>query len=292
MRTNNKVVLTAAITGVLTDPNKFNVPVTPEQMADATKQAFDQGATIVHTHFRDQREGMGAFPTWDPDSVGSIISAIRQKVPEIIICMSTGTVGSDISGPLECLKAFKPEMAACNAGSLNYLKVRKDGSWAWPPLMFDNPVEKINGFLEVMNENDIVPEFECFDTGIVRSVKMFQANGMFKGDAHVSFVMGVDSGMPANPELLPILIQELPENAVFQTIATGSEREKIWKVHRRSLELGGNVRTGMEDTFYLPGGEKARGNGELVEALANIARQTGREIAGPDEARQIMGISA
>lgn len=292
MRTNDKVVLTAAITGVLTSPKKFNVPVTPEEMADATEQAYNQGATIVHTHFRDQREGLGEMPTWDLDTVGDILSAIRERVPNIIICMSTGVMGNDISGPLACLEKFKPEMAACNAGSLNYLKVRKDGNWAWPPLMFDNPVEKINRFLEVMHENNVVPEFECFDTGIVRSVKMFQANGMFQGDAHVSFVMGVDSGMPANPDLLPILIEELPENALFQTIATGSMRENIWRVHRRSLELGGNVRTGMEDTFYLPNGEKARDNGELVEALANIAKEVGREVATPKEAHQIMGINA
>ena len=292
MRTNNKAVLTAAITGVLTSPKKFNVPVTPEEMADATEQAYNQGATIVHTHFRDQKEGMGEMPTWDPDTVGDILSAIRERVPDIIICMSTGVMGNDISGPLACLEKFKPQMAACNAGSLNYLKVRKDGNWAWPPLMFDNPVEKINRFLEVMHENNVIPEFECFDTGIVRSVKMFQANGMFQGDAHVSFVMGVDSGMPANPDLLPILIEELPENALFQTIATGSMRENIWRVHRRSLELGGNVRTGMEDTFYLPSGEKARGNGELVEALANIAKEVGREVATPEEAHQIMGIKA
>ena len=292
MRTNSKVVLTAAITGVLTSPKKFNVPVTPEEMADATEQAYNQGATIVHTHFRDQREGLGEMPTWDTDTVGDILSAIRERVPDIIICMSTGVMGNDISGPLACLEKFKPQMAACNAGSLNYLKVRKDGNWAWPPLMFDNPVEKINRFLEVMHENNVVPEFECFDTGIVRSVKMFQANGMFQGDAHVSFVMGVDSGMPANPDLLPILIEELPENALFQTIATGSMRENIWRVHRRSLELGGNVRTGMEDTFYLPNGEKARDNGELVEALANIAKEVGREVATPEEAHQIMGINA
>lgn len=290
MSANSKVVITAAITGVLTNPEKFNVPVTPEEMADATEQAYNAGATIVHTHFRDQREGMGAMPTWDLNTVGDILSAIKARVPDIIICMSTGVVGNDISGPLACLEKFKPQMAACNAGSLNYLKVRKDGSWAWPPLMFDNPVEKINRFLEVMNANQVIPEFECFDTGIVRSVKMFQANGMFKGDAHVSFVMGVDSGMPANPALLPVLIEELPENALFQTIATGPVQENIWRVHRRCLELGGNVRTGLEDTFYLPNGEKAQNNGELVEALAHIAREVGREVATPEEAHRIMGV--
>lgn len=287
----NKVVVTAAVTGTLTDPKKFNVPVTPDEMADAVLQSFNAGATVTHCHFRDQREGLGALPTWDTKVVGDILEAIKAKVPDMLICMSTGVPGNDISGPLGCLEAFSPELAACNAGSLNYLKIRKDGQWAWPPFFFDNPVEKVESFLKVMTANNVIPEFECFDTGIVRSVSMYQKNGMFEGDPHLSFVMGVDSGMPANPDLLPILIGELPENAQWQTIATGPGRGKIWDLHRRCVELGGNVRTGLEDTFYLPNGEKAAGNGELIETLVNIVRDVGREVASPAEARQLLGIS-
>lgn len=286
-----KPIVTCAVTGVLTSPEKFNVPVTPEQMADATEQAYNQGASIVHTHFRSQEPGLGAFPTWDLEPVGDILTAIRKRVPDIIICMSTGVMGSDISGPLGCLKAFKPEVAACNAGSLNYLKTRKGGQWAWPPIMFDNPVEKIKAFLDVMNANRIVPEFECFDTGIVRSVAMFKETAMFAGDPHVSFVMGVSSGMPARPDLLPILVDELPENAHWQVIATGTGREQIWNVLRRAVELGGNVRTGLEDTFYLPDGRQADNNGQLIEALVKIVRESGGEPATSEETRKIMGIA-
>jgi uncharacterized protein (DUF849 family) len=287
---NEKVVVTCALTGVLTDPAKFNVPVTPQEMAAATRQAYDAGASVVHCHFRDQGEGMGAFPTWDLDTVGDILTAIKKQVPDIIICMSTGLLGDDISQPVNCLEAFTPEMAACNAGSLNYLKIRKDGNWAWPPALFDNPVEKVKGFLDVMTANDIVPEFECFDTGIVRSVALYKQNAMFEGDPHLSFVMGVDSGMPANPDLLPILENELVENSHWQVIATGPGREKIWQLHRRCLELGGNVRTGLEDTFYLPDGERATDNGQLVEALVRIVREVGRAVAAPAEARELLGL--
>ena len=290
MSYNEKVVVTCAITGVLTDPNRFNVPVTPKQMAAATKQAFDAGATIVHAHFRSQEAGAGAFPTWDITDVGTILTAMKEEVPEIIINMTTGVMGNDISEPLACLKTFKPQMAACNAGSLNYLKVRRDGTWAWPPILFDNPVEKVKGFLDVMTANNIIPEFECFDTGIVRSVGMYHANGMFQGDPHLSFVMGVDSGMPARADLLLILKDELPKNAHWQVIATGAGREKNWELHRKCVELGGNVRTGLEDTFYLPNGEKATDNGQLVEALVKIVQETGREVASPFEARNILGI--
>lgn len=290
MHQKDKVVVTCALTGLLTDPAKFNVPVTPAQMADAAEQAHNAGASVLHCHFRDQREGMGAFPTWDIDSVGNILDAIKQRVPDIIICMSTGVLGDDISGPAGCLETYKPEIAACNAGSLNYLKIRKDGNWAWPPALFDNPVEKVKRFLDIMTANNIIPEFECFDTGIVRSVSMYKANAMFKGAPHVSFVMGVDSGMPANPDLLPILKEELPPESHWQVIATGPGRDKIWKLHRRCLELGGDVRTGLEDTFYRPDGRRAETNAVLIEALVRTAREVGREPATTAEAREILGI--
>ena len=290
MSTTDKAVVTCALTGLLTDPAKFNVPVTPEEMADAAEQSHNAGAAVLHCHFRDQREGMGAFPTWDIQSVGDIMAAIRERVPDIVICMSTGVLGDDISGPVGCLEAFKPEIAACNAGSLNYLKIRRDGNWAWPPALFDNPVEKVKKFLDVMGANNIIPEFECFDTGIVRSVGMFKANAMFEGDPHLSFVMGVDSGMPSNPDLLPILEAELLPGSHWQVIATGPGREKVWNLHRRCLELGGDVRTGLEDTFYLPSGERATDNGQLVEALVKIVREVGKEPATTAEAREILGV--
>lgn len=111
----DKVVVTCALTGVLTDPAKFKVPVTPREMADAAEQSCNAGASVLHCHFREQAEGMGAYPTWDLKTVGDILSAIRNRVPDIIICMSTGILGDDISGPAACLETFKPELAACNA---------------------------------------------------------------------------------------------------------------------------------------------------------------------------------
>ena len=193
----DKAIITCALTGVLTNPQQHAVPVTPEEMALAAEQAFNAGATIVHCHFRDQRPGFGHLPTWDATVAKEIVSAIRQRVPEIIVNCSTGTVGSDISGPLACLDSAKPETAALNSGSLNYLKTRRNGEWAWPPLLFDNPVEKIQSFLDAMKKNSIVPECECFDGGIVRSVGLFQENGLLTPPVHISLVMGVPSGMPA-----------------------------------------------------------------------------------------------
>ena len=279
----DKAIVTCSVTGVLTNPDQYPVPVTPEQMAASAKEAFDAGASVMHLHFRDQRPGMGYLPSWDPTIAGEIAEAIRDSCPGVVLNFSTGVMGNDISGPVECLRACKPETAAMNAGSLNYLKVRRNGQWAWPPLLFDNNVSKIEKMLAVMYEENIAPECECFDTGIVRSVGMLKKVGLLRDPVHVSLVMGVASGMPAKASWLPLLLEELPEGAHWQAIAIG--RQEVWDVHRRTAELGGHLRTGVEDTFYLPNGEKTSGNGQLIECMVKMARECGREIASPDEAR-------
>ncbi|MBI5478624.1 MAG: 3-keto-5-aminohexanoate cleavage protein, partial [Deltaproteobacteria bacterium] len=184
----------------------------------------------------------------------------------------------------------RPEIAACNAGSLNYLKIKADGSWAWPPMLFDNPVEKIEAFEQAMKANGVVPECECFDTGILRSVMLFARKGMVPNPPHVSLVMGVESGMPNKGAWLPLLIEEMLPGTHWQVIGIG--RQEVWALHRRCAELGGDLRTGLEDTFYLPDGAKASSNGPLVEALAKVARDAGREIASPAEARKTLGLRA
>jgi len=287
---SDKVTLTCALTGVLTNPAQHPVPVTAAEMAQAAKDAFNAGATIMHCHFRDQRPGLGHLPTWEPEVVAEIADAIREACPGVVLNFSTGVMGDDISGPVSCLERCRPEMAALNAGSLNYLKARRNGTWAWPPLLFANPVDKVQAFVEVMDREGIVPECECFDTGIVRSIAMFQKVGLLGAEPHVSLVMGVASGMPAKAAWLPLLVEELPSDAHWQTIVIG--RQEVWEVHRASAELGGHLRTGVEDTFYLPDGDRTSGNGPLVEALAQVARDAGRSICSPEETRAYLGLSA
>lgn len=289
--THPKAILTCALTGVLTNPRQHPVPVTPAQMASQASQAFNAGASIMHVHVRAQQEGQGHRPSWDPDVAQQVVDAIRQACPGVIINLTTGVIGPDISGPLACIRRVRPEIAACNAGSLNYLKLRDDGQWAWPPMVFDNPVSKIEQFLEVMDECHVHPEFECFDVGIVRSVGLYIKAGMLRagmGRPEYNLVMGVASGMPCDAQLLELLPRWMAPDAVWQTTLIG--RAEIWPVHQKTAELGGMLRTGLEDTFYLPGGARARGNGELIEALAQCAREAGRDIASPAEARQILGL--
>jgi len=289
----DKAILTCALTGVLTDPKQFPVPVTPAQMAAQARDAFNAGASIMHVHLRSQQEGQGHMPSWDPDVAEVVVNAIRDACPGVIINLTTGVVGKDMSGPAACIRRVKPEIAACNAGTLNYLKLRDDGRWAWPPMVFDNPVEKVQAFLDVMAECGTHPEFECFDVGIVRSVGMYVRNGMLRpgmGRPEYNLVMGVASGMPCDAELLALLPQWMAPDAVWQSTLIG--RAEIWPVHQKTAELGGMLRTGLEDTFYLPGGERASGNGVLIEALAQCAQRAGRAIASPAEARELLGLGA
>lgn len=288
--TPDKAILTCALTGVLTNPRQHPVPVTPAQMAAEARDAFNAGASIMHVHLRSQEDDFGHMPTWDPDVAEAVVSAIRGACPGVIINLTTGVIGKDISGPVACLRRVRPEIAACNAGSLNYLKIKDNGEWAWPPMVFDNPVAKVQQFLDVMHETQTQPEFECFDVGIVRSVGMYLKAGLHTGPADVNFVMGVASGMPVDAELLALLPRYAPAGAQWQTTLIG--RAEIWPVHQKTADLGGNLRTGLEDTFYLPGGERAAGNGVLIEALAACARRAGRGVASPAEARVRLGLHA
>ncbi|MGO8952022.1 MAG: 3-keto-5-aminohexanoate cleavage protein [Rhodomicrobium sp.] len=282
----SKAILTCALNGVLTDPRQHPmVPVTVQQMAQSAREAFEAGAAIMHVHFRSQVPGMGHLPSWDPDVAAEIVEAIRAACPGVIVNQTTGVVGPDISGPAACLWRTRPEIAACNAGSLNYLKLRSDGKWAWPPILFDNPVSKVKAFLDVMEESGSRPEFECFDVGIARSVGLYVDAGMTPS-AQYNFVMGVASGMPVDDTLLALLLKYKPEGSPWQATLIG--RGEIWPVHQRAAELGGMLRTGLEDTFYLPSGEKAASNGALIAALAACARNAGRGIASPQEARTLL----
>jgi len=286
-------ILTCALTGVLTNPQQHPVPVTPAQMAAEARDAFNAGASVMHVHLRRQEEGLGHLPSWDPEVAEAVVGAIREACPGVIINLTTGVIGADISGPAECIRRVRPEIAACNAGSLNYLKLKEDGSWAWPPMVFDNPVAKVAAFLAVMEECGVHPEFECFDVGIVRSVAMYVKNGLFKpnlmGRPEYNLVLGVASGMPLDADLLALLPRYMVEGALWQSTLIG--RQEIWPLHRRTAELGGMLRTGLEDSFYLPDGRRASGNGPMIEALAACAQAAGRTVASPAQARGMLGLS-
>ena len=277
------------MTGVLTDPKVYPAPVTPGEMAREAKRAFDEGASVVHVHFRRLEPGLGHLPSWQPEVATAVVAAVRDACPGIIVNQTTGVLGDDITGPLKCLAAVRPEIGALNAGSLNYLKTRADGTWAWPPILFDNPVDKVRKFLESMGAKGIEPEFECFDLGIVRTAAAIARNCGYPRPPKYNLVMGVESGMPADPELLPYVLRFVADGSRWSVTAIG--REEIWPLHRRAAELGGDLRTGLEDGIHLPDGSRAASNGDLVRALAAVAREAGRAIASPEDARLALKLS-
>ena len=120
---HDKAILTCALTGVLTNPKQHPVPVTPAQMAQQARDAFNAGAAVMHVHLRMQQEGLGHLPSWEPDVAEAVVAAIRAACPGVIINLTTGVIGPDIGGPAACIRRVRPEIAACNAGSLNYLKL-------------------------------------------------------------------------------------------------------------------------------------------------------------------------
>ena len=160
---NDKAVITCALTGVLTDPKQHHVPVTPDEMSREAKAAFEAGAAVMHVHFRQQDPGKGHLPSWDPELAVTIMQAIRDACPGVILNETTGTMGPNISGPLACLRAVKPEIAACNAGSLNYLKVRADAPMT--KLYFGRPLNM--PFLAYMPTQRTMPTSKHSNSGCV-----------------------------------------------------------------------------------------------------------------------------
>jgi uncharacterized protein (DUF849 family) len=140
-----------------------------------------------------------------------------------------------------------------------------------------------------MRVETIEPEFECFNIGIVRTAAAIARNCGYNRPPKYNFVMGVESGMPADSDLLPTLLRFITPNARWSVTAIG--RREIWPLHRRAAEFGGDLRTGLEDTIYLPDGSRAASNGDLIKALASIAHERGREIASPEEARVGLGLA-
>ena len=155
-------------------------------------------------------------------------------------------------------------------------------------MLFDNPVAKIQKMLNAMEHSGTIPEFECFDLGILRSVSLYLHNGMAK-KAQVNFVMGVASGMPLDVDLLELLLKYKPKGSPWQATLIG--RREIWPLHRRAAELGGMLRTGLEDTFYAEDGARVSTNADLIRGLAICARDAGRDVASVGEAREMMGLA-
>ena len=287
MSLDDPVVITCAISGTLANREQCPaIPYTPEEYAAEARRIVDEGGVHIHIHAR-RPDGT---PSYEVEDFRAIHDAIRAEVGEAaIINFSTGAIGVSFEKRVEYLREVTPEVAALNMGSMNYAKYsarRKDFVFS---TVFPNPFDEIIKFIKAMNELGIKPEHECFDTGHVGSLAPLLDMGVLEPPLHVDFVMGVTGGVPPTARNLAVMADNLPEGVQAHWGVIGISRVQ-WPMVAAALTLGGSVRVGLEDNFYLPDGEMARSNGDLIAKAREMTVDAGRRPATVDEARDMIGI--
>jgi 3-keto-5-aminohexanoate cleavage enzyme len=283
---SDKVIVTCALTGVLANRDQCPwVPYTPEEIAEEALRAHEAGAAVVHIHARTDEGG----PTYEPSVYARIRREIEQRCP-VILNFSSGGLGP-MEERVAHIAQVRPAMAALNMGSMNYAKYSPKRKEFVFDFVFENPFRDISYLLGVMKEAGVKPELECFDVGHTNSVWPLLDNGLLKRPLQFSFIMGVLGGIRATTENLAMQAREAPEDSTWEVIGISHEQ---WRMVAAALSLGGNVRVGLEDNFYLDskGSQMARSNGDLVEKAVRMARDIGREPATVEEARRLLSLEA
>jgi uncharacterized protein (DUF849 family) len=286
------VVITCAISGALANRDQCPaIPYTPQEYAAEARRIVDEGGVHIHIHARKP----DGTPSYEIEDFTAIHDAIRAEVGDAaILNFSTGTIGVSVEKRIAYLKACPPEVAALNMGSMNYAKYswrRKDFVFS---TVFPNPFDEIIELLKAMNELQIKPEHECFDLGHVGSLKPLIDMGVLKGPLHADFVMGVTGGVPPTARNLAAMADNLGWagsglDAHWGVI--GISRVQ-WTMLAAALSLGGSIRVGLEDNLYLPDGEMARSNGDLIAKARQMTIDAGRRPATVEEARALLGLKA
>lgn len=280
------VILTAALTGALADRRQCPaIPYTAAEIAAEARRALEAGASIVHVHAR-QDDGK---PAYDVESYRKIDEQLKAVCPRAIINYSTGAVGVDRETRVAHIRALRPAMAALNMGSMNYAIFSQSKRQFVHDHVFLNPFSDIQYYLEAMNEAGTLPEMECFDGGHIHNAEPFRQMGLLPEKLMFSLVMGVLGGIPATARNLLHQAQSLPEGAAWQCIGIGQQQ---WSLLSVAVSLGGGVRVGLEDNFYLKEGQMARSNGDLVAKAARMIEDAGGRVATPEEARELLGLQS
>lgn len=278
-----KVIVTAALTGVLATRDQCPaIPYTPKEIGEEAKRAADAGAAIVHIHARTPEGG----PDWSVETFAEIFSEVRART-DVIINLSTGAVGVAPEERVAHISELRPEMAALNMGSMNYAIYSEKKKAFYHDHVFANPFKDIRFFLEAMNAAGVRPEMECFDAGHVANTRPLIDLGVLKPPYQFSLIMGVLGGIPGTTRQLVNQVDSLPPQSHWQVIGIGLNQ---WPLLAAALTMGGNVRVGLEDNFYVEDGRMAKSNADLVEKAARLARDLGRPVATPEEARGMLGL--
>ena len=285
---DDPAIITCSISGAIANRDQCPaIPYTPEEYAAEARRIVDAGGVHIHIHARTP----DGAPSYEIEDFQAIKDAIRQEVGDsAIINFSTGTVGVPVAKRIAYLEACRPEVAALNMGSMNYAKYSRSRKDFVFKFVFKNPFEEIIELLQAMRRLGIKPEHECFDVGHVGSLEPLVDMGLLDAPLHADFVMGVVGGVPASARNLAAMADNLPAGRHhWGVIGIGRDQ---WMLVAAALTLGGSIRVGLEDNFYLPDGEMARSNGELIAKARRLAEDCGRRPASVQEARALLGIEA
>jgi 3-keto-5-aminohexanoate cleavage enzyme len=281
MAVDDPVLLTCAISGAVANRDQCPaIPYTPAEYAAEARRAVDEGASMIHIHARTP----DGTPSYEVGDFRAITEAITAEV-DVVVNYSTGAIGVPVEKRVAYLRELRPDVAALNMGSMNYAKYSRSRRDFVFSMVFANPFDEIVELLEAMNELGIKPEHECFDLGHVGSLDPLVHMGVLHPPLHVSCVMGVLGGVPPTARNLAAMVDNLPPESHWGLI--GISRQQ-WTLIAAALALGGSVRVGLEDNFYLPGGEMARSNGDLVARARRMAEDAGRRVATVVEARAML----
>jgi 3-keto-5-aminohexanoate cleavage enzyme len=280
-------IITCAISGALANRDQCPaIPYTPAEYAAEARRIVDEGGVHIHIHARTP----DGSPSYEIEDFQAIRDAIVGEVGDAaIINFSTGTIGVPVAKRVAYLEACRPEVAALNMGSLNYAKYSRSRRSFVFQFVFANPFDEIVELLEAMRRLRIKPEHECFDVGHVGSLAPLVDMGLLDAPLHADFVMGVVGGVPASARNVAAMADNLPGgHHHWGVIGIGRDQ---WMLVAAALTLGGSIRVGLEDNFYLPDGTMARSNGDLVARAREMVRDCGRRPATVQEARALLGIS-
>jgi 3-keto-5-aminohexanoate cleavage enzyme len=281
---DDPVIITCSISGSLANREQCPaIPYTPAEYAAEARRAVDEGAAMIHIHAR----APDGAPSHEVEDFRAIAEAILAEVDDVIVNFSTGAIGVPVDKRVAYLRACRPEVAALNMGSMNYAKYSPRRKGFVFSAIFANPFDEIVELLQAMNELSIKPEHECFDVGHVGSLAPLVDMGLLRTPLHVSCVMGVTGGIPPTARNLAMMADNIPAGAHWGVIGVGRAQ---WMLVAAALTLGGSVRVGLEDNFYLPDGTMARSNGELIARARRLTEDVGRRVATAAQARAMLGV--
>ncbi|MHB8572017.1 MAG: beta-keto acid cleavage family enzyme [Candidatus Dormibacteria bacterium] len=278
----NPCIVSAALTGVLANRDQCPaIPYTPREIAEEARRSVEAGASIVHIHARND----DGTPSFAVDRYAKIMREVRALCPEVIINFSTGAIGIPMEDRVAHIRELRPEIGALNMGSMNYAIYSSRQKQFHYDLVFANPFRDIAFLLEVMNDSGVRPELECFDTGHIGNTAPLIDQGRLRSPLQFSLIMGVLGGIPASTRNLLHQSQSVPAGSAWQVIGISHGQ---WAMVAAAITLGGNVRVGLEDNFYVSEGNMARSNGDLVAKAVRLCTDLGRPVASVREARQLL----